>query len=115
MRAITRVLTLFAGLLLLAAFASVKNWIPKELLGSILLMLSAAIISAFWSGIRHRQQVLADREKASGGLMIVAIAAQLGKQDDATLEQIQSRGGPAGDAARMILTERKARANRTGR
>lgn len=113
MRLITRALTLFAGLLLLAAFASVKNWIPKELLGSILMLLAATIISAIWSGLRHRQQVLADREKASGGLMIVAMAAQLGRQDDAKLEQIRAKGGPAGEAAAMILTERKARAARS--
>lgn len=109
MRLLTRALTLFAGLLTLAAFASLKNWIPRDLLGSILLLLSAVFASAIWSGIRARQQLLADREKASGGVMIVAIAAQLGRQDDATLERIQSRGGPAGEAATMILSERKKR------
>jgi hypothetical protein len=113
MRLITRGLTLFAGLLMLAAFASVKTWIPKELLGSLLRLLAAVVIAAIWSGLRHRQQILADRERASGGLMIVAIAAQLGRQDDATLEQIRAKGGPAGDAARLILAERKARASRT--
>lgn len=115
MRTLSRVLVLFAGLLVLAAFASLKNWLPRELLGTILLMLTAVMASAVWSGLRHRQEILAEREKASGGVMIVAIAAQLGRQDDETLERIRARGGPAGEAAAMILTERKNRAARTQR
>lgn len=114
MRLLARGLTLFAGLLILAAFASLKNWIPRPFLGSILLLLCAVFISAIWAGLRHRQQVLAAREKAGGGVMIVAIAAQLGRQDDATLERIRAKGGPAGEAASMILTERKNRAARPG-
>jgi hypothetical protein len=38
--------------------------------------------------------------------MIVVIAAQLGKQNDATLERVAAKGGPAGEAARMILKGR---------
>jgi hypothetical protein len=113
MRLISRALLVVAGLLALAAFASLKNWIPRDLLGSILMLLGAVFISTVWAGLRHRHQVLADREKASGGIMIVAIAAQLGRQDDATLERIRAQGGPAGEAASMILTERKNRAART--
>lgn len=115
MRTLSRVLTLCAGLLVLAAFASLKNWIPRELLGSILFMFIAMMMSAVWSGLRHRQEILAEREKASGGVMIVAIAAQLGRQDDETLERIRAKGGPAGEAAAMILRERKQRAGRTER
>lgn len=98
---------------MLAAFASIKQWLPREMLGSLLLLLSAVFASAIWTGLHARREALAAREKASGGIMIVAIAAQLGRQDDATLERIQSKGGPAGEAAKMILTERKARAART--
>lgn len=114
MRLLSRTLLLFAGLLAFAAYAALKGWLPQDTLGGILLLMVAVFMGAIWSGLRHRQEVLADREKASGGVMIVAIAAQLGRQDDATLERIQARGGPAGEAARMILTERKARAARPG-
>ena len=113
MRLLSRTLLVFAGMLAVAAFASLKNWLPRELLGSILMLLAAIFVSAIWAGLRHRQELLAQREQASGGVMIVAIAAQLGRQDDATLERIQSQGGPAGEAAGLILGERKARAART--
>jgi hypothetical protein len=41
--------------------------------------------------------------------MIIAITAQLGKQDDATLSRIAAQSGPAGEAARMLMTERRKR------
>jgi hypothetical protein len=115
LRVLTRTLSFFAGLLVLAGFASVKGWIPRETGGSILLMLVAVGLAAGWSGLRTRRQALADRDKESGNAIFLAIAAQLGQQDDATLERIQAKGGPAGEAAKLILTERRARASRPRR
>jgi hypothetical protein len=39
--------------------------------------------------------------------MIVVIAAQLARQDDAALEGIAARGGPAAEAAMLILAGRR--------
>ena len=61
-------------------------------------------------GLRGHRQVLLDRERASGQFMILAIAGQLGKQDDATLQAIAGKGGPAGEAARLILEGRAQKA-----
>jgi hypothetical protein len=115
LRVLTRTFSFFAGLLALAVFAAAKGWLPKELTGAILLLLTAVLIAAAWSGLRTRRQALADRDKESGNAIFLAIAAQLGRQDDATLERIEAKGGPAGEAAKMILTERRARAARAGR
>jgi hypothetical protein len=41
--------------------------------------------------------------------MIVLLAAELGNKDDQTLETIAGRGGPAGDAANLILKGRRER------
>jgi O-antigen/teichoic acid export membrane protein len=115
LRVLTRTFSFFAGLLALASLAAAKGWLPKELTGSLLLLLLAVLIAAAWSGLRAHRQALADRDRESGNAIFLAIAAQLGSQDDATLARIQSKGGPAGEAAKMILTERRARAARTGR
>lgn len=108
----TRVLSVLAGVFLAVAVAASKGVLSKELTGPILTLLLVVLIAAAWSGLRTRRLALDDREKESGRAMIVAIAAQLGRQDDATLERIQSRGGPAGEAAKLILGERRTRANR---
>lgn len=112
-RVITRLLSTVAGLFLALTFAAAKDILPQALMSSMLGLMLAAMIGAAWSGWRTRQLAIEDREKQSSGAMIIAIAAQLGRQDDATLEQIRAKGGPAAEAARMILTERKARADRT--
>jgi peptidoglycan/LPS O-acetylase OafA/YrhL len=112
LRVLTRTLSFLAGFLALAAFAAAKGWLPKELTDALLLVLFAVILAAAWSGLRTRQRALADRAKESGTAIFLAISAQLGRQDDATLERIQSKGGPAGEAAKMILSERKNRAAR---
>ena len=41
--------------------------------------------------------------------MIVLLAAELGNKDDETLESITRRGGPAADAAALILKGRRER------
>jgi hypothetical protein len=115
LRVLTRTLSFFAGLVALAAFGAAKGWLPKELTGSLLMLLLALLMAAAWSGLRTRQQALADRDRESGNAIFLAIAAQLGRQDDATLERIQSKGGPAAESAKMILTGRRARAPRSGR
>jgi hypothetical protein len=81
------------------------------LLGALLLLGGA--VGATWMGLKGHSQVRQDRERASGQFMIVSIAAQLGKQDDATLQKIAGKGGPAGEAARLLLAgrEQKARAS----
>jgi len=98
------------GLCILSAavvLAGVKGWLPAAIgLGFRPLALAAAIL-AVWLGTRAHRRALADRELESGRAIIVAIAAQLGKQPDETLERIRTKGGPAGEAAGMILQGRK--------
>lgn len=90
----------------------------RGVVGSALVLLGALLIlggslGAAWMGLKGHSQVRQDRERASGQFMIISIAAQLGKQDDATLQKIAGKGGPAAEAARLLLTgrEQKARAS----
>jgi len=47
------------------------------------------------------------REREGYGAMLVMIAAQLKDQDDTVLERIVAKGGPAGEAAEMVLRGRR--------
>lgn len=106
MKSATRVVGLLAAVLLLGVIAAVKGWILPTLGPPFLGLFVASGLTAVWFGIKAHKRALEDREKESGRAMIVAIAAQLGRQDDAALERIKARGGPAGEAAGMILMGR---------
>jgi hypothetical protein len=102
----TRILLVVAVLLLGGALAALKHWIPVELGPPFVGLFAAAALSTIWIGTKAHQRALEDREKEGGRFMIVAIAAQLSKQDDEALERIKAKGGPAGEAAGMILMGR---------
>jgi hypothetical protein len=68
-----------------------------------------ALVLAAWFGLQVRARTLADREREASGTLTVLLAAQLRDRDEATLEQMVRRGGPAGEAARLILEGRKER------
>jgi len=106
LRATTRFTVLLAAILLLATFAAAKGWLPPEIGAIVLPLFVASVLFAVWFGIKTHKRALADREMESGRAMIVALVAQLGRQDDASLERIRSKGGPAGEAAGMILQGR---------
>jgi hypothetical protein len=69
----------------------------------------ATLAVAAWFGLRVRSQTLADREREASGALTVLLAAQLRDRDDATLQGIVAKGGPAGEAARLVLEGRKER------
>jgi hypothetical protein len=91
------------------AFGTTRGWVPRALIPVVTVAFLMACAWAIWLGLKSHRQALADRERSGRLSLIVTIAAQLGKQDDATLRQIAGKSGPAGEAARMILTERRQR------
>jgi hypothetical protein len=68
-----------------------------------------ALALAAWFGVQVRARTLADREREASGTLSVLLAAQLRDRDEATLEAMARRGGPAGEAAQLILQGRKER------
>lgn len=68
----------------------------------------ACILMALLFGLRARRATLEDRARTAASTMLVMMAGMLKQQDDATLESIAAKGGPAGDAAAMLLQNRKA-------
>ena len=96
-----------AGLALVLVFAGARRWVPRETIGSSLLLFLGAGMGAVWLGYKAHRRAVLDREQTSSQAMIVLLAMQLGKLDDATLTRIGGKGGPAGEAARMLLKGRR--------
>jgi hypothetical protein len=115
MRVATRLVGGLAAVTLLGVIAAAKGWILSTLGPPLFGLFVASSLTAVWFGIKAHRRALADRETESGRSMIVAIAAQLGRQDDGALERIKARGGPAGEAAGMILQGRAEKAKKAVR
>jgi hypothetical protein len=99
------------GVLALAvAIGGARGILPVALgvAGAVLFAVTIALAGVL--GLKMHRQALADREIAARRSMIVMLAATLGKQDDAALERIKTQGGPAGEAAALILEGRQAKA-----
>jgi len=91
------------------SYAGVNGAVPR-LVGLVGLSIGLATTGvAFLFGLRAHRRALADQATSSERTMIVLLAAQLGNKDDETLETITRRGGPAADAAALILQGRRER------
>lgn len=64
------------------------------------------IALAGWIGMRTARERLRVQEKSAAQEAQMMVIAQLGQQDDATLERMARSGGATADAARMILQGR---------
>ncbi len=96
------------GLVVLALIVTaIKGILPRETLGSLLMIFLALMAGATFLGLKSQRQAVADRERESRGAMIILIAAQLGRQDDDSLTRIAAKGGPAAEAAAMVLAARR--------
>ena len=89
--------------------AGVRGTVPR-LAGLLGLSLGVATtVVAFFFGLRAHNRALTDQEISSRRSMIVLLAAELGSKDDETLASIVRRGGPAAEAATLILKGRRDR------
>lgn len=106
-RALTPLIVL-GGILLIPALRGVRGQLDPIVgilsVGGFLACLLLAALIAHGS----RRRILADRERLSRGTMLVTMAQMLNKESDETLERIAGRGGPAAEAASMLLERRKS-------
>lgn len=99
---------LVLGLVVLGMiWMAVRGVLPRESMGSLLTIFFALMAGATLLGLKSRRQAVVDRERESRSAMIILIAAQLGRQDNDTLARIVAKGGPAGEAAAMVLAGRR--------
>lgn len=109
-RALVGVVSLTAMLAFALAVAGFRDTLPREfgLIGLLLFVGCLVVVGIV--GWQTRREMLAFRDEAARGQMIVMIAARLRDEDQATLERMVARGGPAGEAAALILKGRSERA-----
>ena len=92
---------------LFAAFLGALRIIPLPLgAAGGFTFLTCALLGAF-VGLQARRQMQLQRDRESYSTMLIIIANQLRVQDDVVLQRIAGRGGPAGEAAEMVLKGRR--------
>ncbi|MEP7325135.1 MAG: hypothetical protein ABI836_04230 [Gemmatimonadota bacterium] len=69
----------------------------------------ACILTALLFGLKARRATMEGRARNAAGSMLIMMAGMLKQQDDATLEGIAAKGGPAGEAAALLLQNRKTK------
>jgi hypothetical protein len=114
-RALVRLAGVAAALSLALAVAGFRQVVPEEfaLVGLALFVTFLVLIALLaWE---TRRKVLAQREAAERGQMIVILAARLKDEETATLEEMVRKGGQAGEAAGLILQGRAERLRRSQR
>ncbi len=113
-RALMWGMILLAMVPLVVFVAALRDVVPRQMGGAALPLVFACLVAAVWLGWRGHRQALADRERVGRTTMIMTIAAQLGRQDDAALERLAAKGGPAAEAAAWILAGRAEKRARGG-
>lgn len=111
-RALVRLAGVAAVLSLVVAIAGFRRVLPEDFafLGLALFVAFLVLIALFaW---RTRRHILAQRDEVERGQMTVILAARLRDEDPGTLEEMSRRGGPAGEAAALILQGRAERQRR---
>ncbi len=105
-------LALSLPLLALAA-AGLKGFVlpPVGVLG--ITGFFACILTALLFGLKARRATMEDRARNAAGSMLIMMAGMLKQQDDATLEGIAAKGGPAGEAAALLLQNRKTKVTKS--
>ena len=95
-----------------AAFLGARRVIPLPLgIAGGFSFLVCALLGAL-VGLQARRQTLLQRERDNHSAMLVILANQLRVQDDALLQRIAGKGGPAGEAAEMVLQGRRETGDR---
>ena len=92
---------------LFAAFLGARRVIPVPLgIAGGFAFFTCVLLGAL-VGLQARRQLQLQREKENRSAMLVILAAQLRIQDDVVLQRIAGKGGPAGEAAEMVLQGRR--------
>jgi hypothetical protein len=96
-----------AILLLAVAIAGARGVVPRMIglisVGGFFFFLTCAVLL----GYQARRAAIHDRDQGTASSMLVLMAGMLKDQDDATLERIAGAGGPAGEAASLLLERRR--------
>lgn len=91
-----------------AALAGARRLLPPTIgllsLGGFFFCLACTILL----GYQSRKSTLENRTGYAATSMMIMMASMLKEESDETLERIAEKGGPAGDAASLLLQKRRA-------
>jgi len=97
---------------LFAAFLGAQRIIPLPLgIAGGFTFLTCALLGAL-VGLQARRQMQLQRDRENYSTMLIILANQLRIQDEAVLQRIAGKGGPAGEAAEMVLQGRREKEER---
>ncbi|MEO8200361.1 MAG: hypothetical protein ABI679_07570 [Gemmatimonadota bacterium] len=89
------------------ALAGARRLVNQDLGIFSMAVFFICLAGAVLMGYQSRRLALDDRQRTAKGSMLVIMASMLKEEDSVTLEKIVAKGGPAGEAAALILRNRK--------
>lgn len=106
-RALLWLFTLTAVLCLWPAYQGARGTVPQSLglLSGVLAVVS--LFTGAWFGWKGAQIRIAERQKKADAVALITLAAFLKDKSDEELEKAVAKGGPAGEAARLVLQRRR--------
>ena len=97
-----------AGLLcFFVAYKGSKGAISKEMGVTLAVLGLVCFITGAWYGWRGAKIRIEEREKKADALGLVMLAGVLKDKSEEELQLAIKKGGPAGDAARLVLERRR--------
>ncbi len=104
-----------AGMWLLFALGLLNLWVALQTARSgsksggltALAIFFFCIAAGGWLGLLRARQFRRTREQQSRGDAILLLVTELTRHDEATLDRIARQGGPAGEAALIVLEGRR--------
>ena len=98
-----------AGLLcFFVAYKGSKGAISKEMGITLAVLGLVCFLTGAWYGWRGAKIRIEEREKKADALALVMLAAVLKDKSEEELQVAMIKGGPAGDAARLVLERRRS-------
>ena len=97
-----------AALNLLGAIGQAHNGAGGAGATALLIFFCSIALAGLFGWMRARR-LNVGRDQQSRSDAILLLVAELGRHDDATLDRIARQGGPAGEAAGMVMQGRKGK------
>lgn len=106
-RALLWLFTFAAIILLYPTIQGARGIMPREV-GMLSGITSAlALFAGGWYGWKGAKIRIAERNKKADAIALITVAAFLKDKSEADLEAASAKGGPVGEAARLILERRR--------
>ena len=90
------------------AYKGSKGAISKEMGVTLAVLGLVCFLTGAWYGWRGAKIRIEEREKKADALALVMLAAVLKDKSEEELQVAMTKGGPAGDAARLVLERRRS-------